>query len=209
MLRILAMLHEKRRLQPPPLDHASDEIATFIDTYFNAYNSARLRESCQLFARMIDAGATIGLSLSGALTPAGLSSVLTPLMQKGFIDYISSTGANLYHDLHFDLGLPLYRGTSEVASGAADVKLRKDGIIRVYDVLFPADVLYKTDEWVYRVMMAPEFGQRMGSGELHHGIGKYALATARKAGVAKPSLLAVCHELDVPVWVASPGDSTI
>jgi deoxyhypusine synthase len=135
--------------------------------------------------------------------------VLVPLMEAGFIDYLSSTGANLYHDLHFDLGLPLYRGMPEVASGAHDVALRKDGIIRVYDVLFPADVLYKTDEWVYRVMMAPEFRKRMSGSELHHLIGKYALATARKVGVEKPSLLAVAHELDLPIWVASPGDSTI
>src|SRR5215831_10584529 len=166
------MLHEKRRLQPPPMEGGSEEVASLIDTYFSAYNAARLRESCQLFARAIDAGATIGVSLSGALTPAGLSSVLTPLMKKGFIDYVSSTGANLYHDLHFDLGLTLYRGTADVATGALDVKLRKEGIIRVYDVLFPADVLYKTDEWVYRVMMAPEFHKRMGTAELHHKIGK-------------------------------------
>jgi len=184
-------------------------VVSLIDTYFNAYNAARLREACQTFARMIDSGCTIGLSISGALTPAGLSSVIVPLIQNGFVDYISSTGANLYHDLHFDLALPLYRGQSEVASGALDVKLRKDGIIRVYDVLFPADVLYKTDEWVYRVLQAPEFGKRMSGSELHHLIGKYALETARKRGVEKPSILAVCHDLDVPVWVASPGDSTI
>ena len=209
MLKVPAILHEKRRLQPPPLDQASDEIARFIETYFNAYNAARLREACQLFARMVDAGATIGVSISGALTPAGLSSVLTPLMKKGFIDYISSTGANLYHDLHFDLNLPLYRGTADVATGAVDVQLRKDGIIRVYDVLFPADVLYKTDEWVYRVMMAPEFHKRMGTAELHHKIGKYALETARQSGAKKPSILATAHELDLPVYSPSPGDSTI
>jgi len=208
------MLHPKRRLQPPPLEQAPKELADFIDTYFNAYNSARLRESCQLFARMIESGATIGVSLSGALTPAGLSSVLTPLMKNGFVDYISSTGANLYHDLHFDLGLPLYRGTADVATGAVDVKLRKDGIIRVYDVLFPADVLYKTDEWVYRVMMEKEFHKRMGSAELHHKIGKYALETARqteKSGGAKvkPSILATAFEHDIPVYSPSPGDSTI
>jgi deoxyhypusine synthase len=203
------MLHEKRRLRPPPLDSANPAIADLIDTYFNAYNAARLREACQLFARMIDEGATIGVSLSGALTPAGLSSVLTPLMRNGFIDYLSSTGANLYHDLHFDLGLPLYRGTAEIATGAADVQLRKDGIIRVYDVLFPADVLYKTDEWVYRVMMAPEFQKRLSTSELHHKIGKYALETARQTGAQKPSLLATAHELDLPVYSPSPGDSTI
>jgi deoxyhypusine synthase len=203
------MLHAKRRIRPAPLDTAMPDVVTLIDTYFNAYNAARLRESCLAFARMIDSGATIGVSLSGALTPAGLSSVLVPLIQAGFIDYVASTGANLYHDLHFDLALPLYRGAPDVATGAHDVKLRQEGIIRVYDVLFPADVLFKTDEWVYRVMMAPEFRKRMSGAELHHKIGKYALATARQRGVAKPSILAVCHELDVPVWVASPGDSTI
>ena len=175
------MLHPKRRIRPAPHGEGlSEDVASLIDTYFNAYNSARLREACQTFARMIDDGTTIGLSIAGALTPAGLSSVLVPLMQAGFIDYISSTGANLYHDLHFDLDLPLYRGQPDVVSGAHDVALRKDGIIRVYDVLFPADVLYKTDEWLYRVMMSTEFRKRMSGSELHHLIGKYALETARK-----------------------------
>src|ERR1043165_9003675 len=172
------MLHPKRRIRPAPMDKASPDVAALIDTYFNAYNAARIREACQIFARMIESGCTIGLSLSGALTPAGLSSVLVPLIRAGFVDYLSSTGANLYHDLHFDLALPLYRGTPDVASGAHDVKLRQDGIIRVYDVLFPADVLYKTDEWVYRVMMAPEFQKRLSTSELHHKIGKYAAETA-------------------------------
>lgn len=204
------MLHAKRRLKPPPLEKAAPEIADLIDTYFNAYNAARLREACQLFARIVDSGATIGVSLSGALTPAGLSSVLTPMLRHGFIDYVSSTGANLYHDLHFDLDLPLYRGQSEVTTGAADVKLREEGIIRVYDVLFPADVLYKTDEWVTRAMQAPELaGKRLGTSGLHDAIGKYALETARQLGVEKPSLLATAHELGVPVYSPSPGDSTI
>ena len=203
------MLHPKRRIRPAPLVKGSHEVVDLIDNYYNAYNSARLREACQTFARMIDDGTTIGLSIAGALTPAGLSSVLVPLMQAGFIDYLSSTGANLYHDLHFDLDLALYRGQPDVVSGAQDVALRKDGIIRVYDVLFPADVLYKTDEWLYRVMMSTEFRKRISGSELHHLIGKYALETARKRGVEKPSLLATAHDLDLPIWVASPGDSTI
>ena len=209
------MLHEKQRLLPPPMDEGGEPIARLIDTYFNAFNAARLREACQVLKRALDAGATLGVSLSGALTPAGLSSVLTPLMRRGFIDYVSSTGANLYHDPHFDLGLPLYRGGAEVATGAADVRLRAEGIIRVYDVLFPAEVLFRTDEWLYRVMMAEEFsGRRMGTGELHHRIGRFALETARRteasAGVAvKPSLLAVAHELEIPIYSPSPGDSTL
>lgn len=203
------MLHHQRRIRPTPLETGSPDVVSLIENYFNAFNAARLRESCQLFARMIDEGTTIGVSISGALTPAGLSSVLVPLIKRGYIDYVSSTGANLYHDLHFDLDLPLYRGSSDVVTGAHDIALRKDGIIRVYDVLFPADVLYKTDEWLYRVLMADEFRKKMSGSELHHMLGRYAMKTARTLGVEKPSLLAVCYEHDVPVWVASPGDSTI
>lgn len=204
------MFHHKRRIKPAPLAQGSAELVALIDGYFNAYNSARLREACETLVRMIDTGATIGVSLSGALTPAGLSSVLVPMLQRGFIDYIASTGANLYHDLHFDLDQEIYRGSHEVATGAHDVELRREGVIRVYDVLFDANVLFRTDEWVYRVLMEPEFrGKRMSGSELHHRIGRYALEVARKLGVAKPSILATCHELDVPVWVPSPGDSTI
>src|SRR6478672_6045177 len=122
------MLHPKRRIRPASMVKGSMDVVDLIDNYYNAYNSARLREACQTFARMIDDGTTIGLSIAGALTPAGLSSVLVPLMQAGFIDYLSSTGANLYRDLHFDLGLPLFRGGPGVATGAVDVKLREDGI---------------------------------------------------------------------------------
>jgi deoxyhypusine synthase len=204
------MLHPKRRIRPRTNGEGLSRRRRPDRQLLQTLTTARgLREACQTFARMIDDGTTIGVSIAGALTPAGLSSVLVPLMQAGFIDYISSTGANLYHDLHFDLDLALYRGQPDVVSGAHDVSLRKDGVIRVYDVLFPADVLYKTDEWLYRVMMSPEFRKRISGSELHHLIGKYALATARKLGVQKPSLLATAHELDLPIWVASPGDSTI
>src|SRR3972149_612627 len=102
------MLRNRPKVAPPPLNEGSADVVALIDRYFNAFNAARLRESCQLFTKMIDTGATIGVSLSGALTPAGLSAVLTPLIERGFIDYISSTGANLYHDLHFDLGFELF-----------------------------------------------------------------------------------------------------
>ncbi|MEK6608818.1 MAG: deoxyhypusine synthase [Myxococcota bacterium] len=203
------MLHEKSRVLPPALETGHEDVAKLIDTYFLAYNAARLRESCQLIARMLDEGAVVGVSLSGALTPAGLSSVIVPLMRAGFIDYISSTGANLYHDLHFDLGFKIYRGGADVATGAHDVRLRKEGVIRIYDLLFPAEVLYKTDEWVYRVLLSDEFkGRMMGTSELHNTIGKYALETARQTG-ARPSILATAHDCDIPVYCPSPGDSTL
>src|SRR2546429_5647701 len=105
------MLHRKRRIRPAPLEKGSPDVVALIENYFNAYNAARLREACQTFVRMIDAGATIGVSISGALTPAGPSSVLGPLIKRGHIGYNSSTGANLYHHLHFHPDLALFRGS--------------------------------------------------------------------------------------------------
>jgi deoxyhypusine synthase len=203
----MAYLDPKRRLAPPPLDNNVD-VVRLIDQYFNAYNAARLREACHLFVQLLDEQATVGVSLAGALTPAGLGSVLAPLMQAGFIDYITSTGANLYHDLHFALGHPLYRSTAAVASGANDVDLRNKGVIRIYDVLFDQKVLLETDDWLYKTLLREEFRRTLGTSELHHGIGKYALEASRHLGIDS-GLLATAYECDVPIFAPSPGDSTV
>jgi len=197
-----------RELRPPPLREGSRDVVHLVDTYFNAYNAGRLKEACQIYVGMIEAGATIGLSISGALTPAGLSSVLTPLMEAGFVDYITSTGANLYHDLHHDLGfLPRVGGTL-AASGRMDLELRKEQVFRVYDVLLEGKALFDTDDWLYRVLTLPELRGRMGTARLHHEIGRHALAAAQQIKT-KPSILATAHRLEIPVWTPSPGDSTI
>jgi deoxyhypusine synthase len=183
-----------------------------------SFQGRNLATARRIWEKMLSSDATIFLGMAGALSAGGMRLLIAHLIERRYIDCLVSTGANLYHDLHFDLGLPLYRGTADVATGAVDVKLREQGIIRVYDVLFPADVLYKTDEYVHRVMMAPEFKGRMGTGELHWKLGKYALETAHKleaqaagqpAARRHPSILATAHEFDVPVYSPSPGDSTL
>ena len=203
----MSLLDPGRRLTHPPLAGGLD-ITTLIDTYFNAYNAARLREACQLFVKLLDQDATVGVTLAGALTPAGLGPVLVPLIRAGFIDYISSTGANLYHDLHFTLGYPLYRSTAQIATGAADVELRHKGIIRIYDVLFDQKVLLDTDDWLYKTLLRDEFHKPMGTSELHHRVGRHALDAARERNI-DPPVLATCHEYDVPIYAPSPGDSTV
>src|SRR6185436_578777 len=116
-----------------------------VDNVFLAYNSARLKEGCQLFTdRMLEADVTIGMSLSGALTPAGLGcSCIVPLIKAGFVDWIVSTGANLYHDMHFALNFPVHSGSFKFD----DTDLRDNDLVRIYDVLIPySDGLMATDE---------------------------------------------------------------
>jgi len=182
-------------------------VERMVDTAFLAYNAARLREACRLFVeKMLEPDVTVGLTLSGALTPAGLGrSCLIPLLQSGFVDWIVSTGANLYHDTHFGIGLTMHQGRSNVD----DVVLREQGIVRIFDIFFDYDVLLSTDAFFREVMRAPEFRQPMGTAEFHHRVGKYILERERALGQKDTSLLAQAHALDVPVYTSSPGDSSI
>src|SRR5512140_209057 len=141
-------------------------VEKLVDCYFQAYNAGRLREACQLFAaKMLESDVTVGMSLTGALTPAGLGgSCIVPLMKNGFVDWIVSTGANLYHDTHFAIGHTLHRGSPFID----DRLLRKEGVIRIHDILFDYEVLLNTDEFFRELLRKEEFQKEMGTAELHY-----------------------------------------
>jgi len=194
------------RIDPAPIT-GRETAADLIDGAFLAYNGARLREGARLLnERMLADDVTVALSITGALTPAGLGmSAIIPLMESGFVDWIVSTGANLYHDAHFGLGLAMHQGTFQ----ADDVELREDGVVRIYDVFFDYHVLLDTDAFFRSIIAAPEFQRTMSSAEFHHLCGKYVRAREEALGLTRRSLLAAAYEFGVPVYTSSPGDSSI
>ena len=204
--------HERSRfLRGEPISPAAingrETVADLIDSAFLAYNAARLREACQLFTtKMLEPDVTVGMTLTGALTPAGLGmACLIPLIESGYVDWIISTGANLYHDTHFGLGLAMHRGNPQ----ESDVVLREEGVVRIYDVFFDYDVLLSTDAFFRAVIQAPEFQKPMSSAEFHNLCGKYIHERGRKLGLSKKSLLGAAFEAGVPIYTSSPGDSSI
>ena len=197
--------HHRGRIEVRPMK-GGEAAADLIDTHFNAYNAARVWEICQLMKqKVMRPDVTVGLSLSGAMIPAGMASALIPLIEKGFIDYMISTGANLYHDTHFGLGFDLFRSTPF----ADDVELFRQRIIRIYDITFDLDVLLKSDKFVYSVVDQPELQKKMGSSELHHLLGKYVDRAERECGRRGKTLLGAAYRCQVPIYTSSPGDSTI
>ncbi len=195
-----------RRIGPAPV-HADISAADLIDSAFVAYNGRRLGEACRLFAeKMLDADTVVGMTLTGALTPAGLGmSCLVPLVERGFVDWIVSTGANLYHDTHFALGLEMRQGSPQ----ADDTALREAGIVRIYDIFFAYDVLLSTDKFIREVAAQPEFQHPMSSAEFHYRLGRYVAERQRALGLKGCSLTAAAYEFAVPVYTSSPGDSSI
>src|SRR5262249_59316533 len=129
--------------------------------------------------KMLERDAPIGMSLSGALPPAGLGcSSIVPLIEAGFVDWIVSTGAILYHDMHFALNYPVRQGDFRMD----DTELRDNDIVRVYDVLIGySDCLMATDEILREILIQPEFQKEIGTAELHYLLGKYCAEPQRKA----------------------------
>jgi len=195
-----------KRIQPQPI-RAGVGVADLIDQAFLAYNGRRVQQAAQLIARkMLEPDCVVGLTLSGALTPAGLGrSTVIPLLRAGFVDWIVSTGANLYHDAHYGLDLALHQGSHEVD----DRVLRAEGVVRIYDILFDYNVLLETDAYLREVMRAAEFDRSMSTAELHWLLGKYLAAREDELGVTDTCVLTTAHRCGVPCYVSSPGDSSI
>src|SRR3984957_19817634 len=194
------------RLDPRPITKGMKASQLVTDT-FQAYNAARLREGCELFAgKMLPRNGLIRVSLPGARVPAGLGkSCLIPLIKAGFIDWIITTGANLYHDIHYGLDMKLYRGSPFLD----DVDLRQRQIIRIYDILFDYRVLLDTDAFIRQVINGPEFQRSMGTDEFHYLLGKYVYRREKKLGLKDTSLISVAYQYGVPCFTSSPGDSSI
>ena len=181
------------------------KVSDLVENYFQAYNSARLGESCRLLVeKMLDPkrDVTIGLTVAGAATPAGMSGPIVSMIENGFVDFIIATGANLYHDMHFALNFPLHKGTWAID----DATLYKDGVVRIYDIFLTTDTLLDTDKFTQKILLdgkAPRGA--ISSSEFYNYIGRRLLSDSPNPEV---SILAQAAKYNVPVYTSSPGDST-
>jgi len=195
-----------KRVLPQPISKDTN-IVSLVDN-LDAYNGGRLRAACHLLRdRYSQPDVTIGVSLAGALTPAGLGpSTVIPLMNHGFVDWLVATGANMYHDIHYAFNLPMFRGTHNVD----DADLKAKGVTRIYDILFDyEDVLMETDRRLREILIRPEFQKEMGTREFYHLLGKILSDLEEKHNLGQVSILAAAYRNGIPVFTSSPGDSTI
>jgi len=184
----------------------SPQIKQLIDEGFQAFNAGRLNEACQIYSEKMLAAeneTTIGLTVAGALTPAGLGGCIIELMERGLVDFLISTGANLYHDLHYALNFTLHRGSPFLN----DVELFEEGVIRIYDVLFPASVLLETDLYIREFLVRSGLNGPIATSELHYRLGLDLLE--RFPGCEEHSVVARAAKCGVPIYTSSPGDSSL
>jgi len=204
----MKFLHQicQKRISPPAIG-PSTSISELVQEVFLSYNAGRLREGCQLFVeKMLAPETTVGLSLSGALTPAGLGmSCLVPLIEAGFVDWIVSTGANIYHDTHFALGMEMHQSRP----GLDDYQLRQHQVIRIYDIVFEYQNLLETDRFYRTLCSAESFQRRFSTAEFHYELGRCLAEIEDRYGRRGSSFVAAAYRAAVPIFTPSPGDSSI
>lgn len=192
-------------IEPLKLE-GNENIKDFVNNVFgdSGYNARRLAEACNILSKMIEDDTTICLTLAGAMTPIGMSGPIIEMMKLGFIDFIISTGANLYHDLHRPFNYPIVQGEAYVD----DNDLHKHSISRIYDVFIEDnETLMATDKVILKcVDRLIEEKEPVSTARLHYDIGKTVLKTAPHP---EKSMLATAAKLNVPIYTSSPGDSSI
>ncbi len=183
----------------------NESTADLLDNVFarSGFNARKLAEGAQLLTRMLEADATVGLTLAGAMTPIGMSGICISLIEHGFVDFIISTGANLYHDLHRPFNFPMVQGDSNVD----DNVLADAGVARIYDTyIADDDTLMATDSVILDAVDQIDVTRPFSSASLHYQLGQ---TIRERAPHPEKSVLAIAAENDVPVYTSSPGDSSI
>src|SRR5689334_4748918 len=173
---------------------------------FGAYVGRQVRTAFELMKRSVAEDCSIFLTLSGAMTPAGLhQSCLIPLVERGIISALTTTGANLYHDAHRIIG----HAIREVNPDAGDLQYRLARIIRIYDLGFWEEALLDTDRLFSAIIRGPEFQRKMTTPEFHYLLGKAVYGIEKELKVKQPSLLSTCYKHAVPIWVGAVQDGSI
>ena len=164
-----------------------DECRTMDELFLHclpAFGGAYLRRIYQILDTAIGMGCPLTLAVSGPVTVSGQQHTwLIPLLETGWVAYLSTTDAVCYHDGH--RSLDAYKSGSgpihEVSINSDDAALREEGTIRVTDMAFDEGVLLDQDRFLTAVLARPEFQRKMTT----------------------------CFRHAVPIFVGAPGDGSV
>jgi deoxyhypusine synthase len=174
-----------------------------------AFGGAILRRVYSILDRAIGMGCPLTLSISGPVTVSGQHQAwLIPLLETGWVAYISTTDAVCYHDGHRSLNSHTKDPVYEVPIFGDDGALRDEGVIRVTDMGFAEEVLLDQDKFLTAVLLRPEFRKKMTGTELRYRLGAFYGEQEKRNGV-KPGLLSTCEKLGIPIFVGAPSDGSV
>ena len=184
--------------------HPKMTIEELVDVFASSgFNGRQLGEAAKLYAKMINENATICLTVSGAMTPVGFGGIIKTLIERGFVDWIVTTGANVYHEDHFAWGLPVKQGSFDVD----DMKLFENEIVRIRDVYIKFYETLEAEDQIIQKMFEEDFSDKpFTTAEFCNKMGKISKENAKHP---EKSFIASAYEYDVPVYISTIKDSSL
>jgi len=169
----------------------------------SGFNGRQLGDAAKLYAKMIKENATICLTVSGALTPVGFGGIIKTLIERGFVDWIITTGANVYHEDHFAWGLPVKQGSFNVD----DMKLYENEIVRIRDIYIKFYETLEAEDQVIQKMFGIDFPDKpFTTAEFCNLMGKMSKENSK---YPEKSFITTAYEYDVPVYISTIKDSSL
>jgi deoxyhypusine synthase len=198
---------ERKLVRTRRVDQVSS-LHELFESCLPAFGGGYLRRFYQILDEAIGRGVPLTLAVAGPVTVSGQHQAwLNPLLETGWIAYLSTTDAVCYHDGHRSLD-GHGEAVHEVAIFGDDGALRDEKTIRVTDMAFDEEVLLDQDRLISSALRGPEFQRKMTGTELRHRLGRIYAAQEQKNAVPE-GLLALCHRLAIPVFVGAPGDGSV
>ena len=195
----------RRVVAPDPIT-GKESTADLIRDTFPAYAGRNVREAFRLMRTAVDDNYFTFMTLSGAMTPAGIHhSCLLPLIEAGLVDSLTTTGANLYHDIHRSIG----HSVCEIEPDGSDIEYRNEETVRIYDLAVTHEILCETDKFIGRTLRTEPFQRSMSCPEFHCELGRALAEHEEKQRVSPPSLLATCYRFGVPIFCGAPQDGSM
>lgn len=175
---------------------------------YRSYGAAYVRRLYLILDRAIGQGIPLIMPVAGPVTVSDQHRIwLNPMIEAGWIGYITVTDAICYHDGHDLLQQFRERPIYEVPIEGFDEEMREQKIIRVTNTGFDEDRLFEQDAFISAMLRQPEFQRKMTGTEFRNRLGQY-YAAQEEAFSLRPSLLGTCYRHGVPVFVGAPGDGS-
>ncbi len=186
-----------------------EKTAELLEKAFTGYVGRELRNAYRIIKRMLEENHTIVLAMAGAMTPIDFAvTCIIPMIKAGYIDILTTTGANLYHDLQRLESDNWF----EVDPNQGDIKLRQAGWTRIYDTAFPDTDLWTADRLVKDLVRRPDFNRSMTTTQFHYLLGKHLARYGKrrfKRADLNRSLLVQAYRNKIPIFCGAPQDGSI
>ena len=179
--------------------------------HYTNFNSRETVAAAQGYVDHLDAGGKMMVTLSGAMSTAGIGRTLARMIRQDKVHAITCTGANLEEDIFLLLAGDGYETVPHwrALSAADEQALYDRGLNRVTDTCIPEDVMRHLEDRLHALYAeALENGSRRFPFEYYYDVLRQEDLAEHYQRPAEDSWMLAAMQRDLPIYTPGWEDST-